>query len=103
MSNNEYEAKVRNRAIKFPAVDGLTELELGSIVAMVEERINKIEEKMNIVDSSKLAIIAAYEFAVELHNLKRRAETNMEADTRKIDDMTASLEKALAAAREGDK
>ncbi|MDD2804890.1 MAG: cell division protein ZapA [Elusimicrobiales bacterium] len=95
MNNHEYEAKVRGRVIKFPAVDGLTELELGSIVAQVEEKINKIEAKLNIVDTSKLAILAAYDFAVELHNLKQRAETNREADSRKVDEMVASLEGVL--------
>jgi cell division protein ZapA (FtsZ GTPase activity inhibitor) len=92
---NEFEARVRNRLIKFPAVDGMTELELGSIVAQVEEKISQIEEKLNIVDSSKLAILAAYAFAVELHNLKQRAETNREADSRKVEDMVARLEKTL--------
>lgn len=95
MNNHEIELKVRGRAIKFPAVDGMTELELGSIVAQVEEKINKIETRLNIVDTSKLAILAAYDFAVELHNLKQRAETNREADSRKVDDMVAALEGVL--------
>ncbi|OGR80530.1 MAG: hypothetical protein A2X32_00835 [Elusimicrobia bacterium GWC2_64_44] len=97
MNNHEYEAKVRGRVIKFPAVDGLTELELGSIVAQVEEKINKIEAKLNIVDTSKLAILAAYDFAVELNNLKQRSETNREADSRKVEEMVGSLEAALGA------
>jgi len=92
---NEFEAKVRGRLMKFPAVDGMTELELGSIVAQVEEKIGRIEEKLDIVDTSKLAILAAYDFAVELHNLRQRAETNREADSRKIDEMVARLEKAV--------
>jgi len=95
MNNHEYEAKVRGRAMKFPAVDGLTELELGAIVGQVEEKINKIEAKLNIVDTSKLAILAAFDFAVELNNLRQRAETNREADSRKVDEMVASLESAL--------
>lgn len=95
MGNNDFEAKVRGRLIKFPAVDGLTELELGGIVGQVEEKIGKIEEKLGIVDTSKLAILAAYDFAVELNNLRQRAETNREADGRKVDEMVAKLEKAL--------
>lgn len=95
MNNHEFEAKVRGRAMKFPAVDGLTELELGAIVAQVEEKINKIEEKLHIVDTSKLAILAAFDFAVELNNLKQKAETNREADSRKVDEMVASLESVL--------
>lgn len=99
MASNDFEAKVRGRAMKFPAVDGLTELELGGIVAQVEEKISGIEEKMGIVDTSKLAILAAYDFAVELHNLRQRSETNREADSRKIDEMVARLEKAVEEGR----
>lgn len=99
MKTNDFEAKVRGRTMKFPAVDGLTELELGGIVAQVEEKIASIEEKMNIVDTSKLAILAAYDFAVELHNLRQRAETNREADSRKIEEMVSRLEKAVGEER----
>ncbi|OGR51606.1 MAG: hypothetical protein A2049_09890 [Elusimicrobia bacterium GWA2_62_23] len=95
MSNNDFEAKVRGRTIKFPAVDGLTELELGGIVAQVEEKISQIEEKLNVVDTSKLAILAAYAFAVELNNLRQKSETNREADSRKVEEMVSMLEKTL--------
>lgn len=95
MASNDFEARVRGRLMKFPAVDGLTELELGGIVNQVEEKIKQIEEKLGIVDTSKLAILAAYDFAVELNNLKQRAETNREADSRKVEDMVAALEKTL--------
>jgi len=95
MSSNDFEARVRGRAMKFPAVDGLTELELGGIVAQVEEKIKQIEEKLNIVDTSKLAILAAYDFAVELNNLKQKSETNREADSRKVEEMVSRLEKTL--------
>ncbi len=92
---NEFEARVRGRLIKFPAVDGLTELELNGIVNLIEEKIKHIEESLNVVDTSKLAILAAYDFAVELHNLKQRSETNREADGRKVEEMVAKLAKTL--------
>lgn len=95
MASNDFEAKVRGRLMKFPAVDGMTDLEIGGIVAQVEEKINSIEEKLNIVDTSKLAILAAYDFAVELNNLKQRSETNREADSRKVEEMVAALERTL--------
>ena len=64
MQNNEFEAKLRGRLIKFPSVDGMSELEMSMVVGQVEEKINEIEEKLHIVVSSKLAILAAYDFAV---------------------------------------
>jgi cell division protein ZapA (FtsZ GTPase activity inhibitor) len=95
MSNNEFEAKVRGRFIKFPAVDGLTDIELSTIVGQVEEKIKKVEESLNIVDTSKLAILAAFDFAVELYNLRQKSETNREADSKKLEDMVARLENTL--------
>jgi cell division protein ZapA (FtsZ GTPase activity inhibitor) len=103
MGTNDFEAKIRNRVIKFPAVDGLSPIEQSTIVGQVEEKINKIEEKLNIVDSSKLAILAAYDFAVELYNLKQRSETNREADSKKVEEMVERLERTLAAAAPEEK
>lgn len=95
MQNNDFEAKVRGRLIKFPSVDGLAPIEMSTIVGQVEEKINKIEQKLNIVDSSKLAILAAYDFAVELYNLKQRSETNREADSKKVEELVEKLAKTL--------
>ena len=96
MSNNEFEETVRNRKIKFPAVDGLTHLELTTIVGQVAAKMDKLEEKLDIVDSSKIAIIAAYEFAVELYNLRQQTDTNHAADSKKIDEIISKLEKSVA-------
>lgn len=95
MKNNDFEAKIRGRVIKFPAVDGLSPIEQSAIVGQVEEKIVKIESRLNIVDSSKLAILAAYDFAVELYNLRQRSETNMNADSKKLDEMVEKLQKAV--------
>jgi cell division protein ZapA (FtsZ GTPase activity inhibitor) len=95
MSSNDFEAKVKGRLMKFPAVDGLSPIEQGAIVAQVEEKINTIESKLKIADSSKLAILAAYDFAVELYNLRQKSETNLSADTKKIDEMVEQLQKTL--------
>jgi cell division protein ZapA (FtsZ GTPase activity inhibitor) len=97
MSNNgEFEAKIRNRVIKFPAVDGLSPLEMGTLVRQVGEKMDEIERELGIVDSSKISILAAYSFAVELYNLRQKSETNLEADSKRLDEMMARLEKTLA-------
>lgn len=95
MNNNEFEAKVRNRLIKFPAVDGLSQLELSTIVGQVEKKMNKVEENLGIVDSSKIAIVAAYEFAVELYNLRQQSETNVTANSQKVEEMISKLERSV--------
>ena len=96
MTNNpEFEGKVNGRMFKFPVVDGLTELEMSGIIKQLDETVKRIEGKTHIPDTGKLSVLAAFEFAVELNNLKQRSETNREADTKKLDDMVERLEKTL--------
>ncbi len=95
MNSNDFERKICNRVIKFPGVDGLSALEMEGIANQVEEKIKTIETRLKIADSSKLAILAAYDFAAELYNLKQRSETNQTADSKKIDEMVEKLRKTL--------
>jgi len=94
MQNNEVVIKIRGRFISM-AVDGLTELEIGSIADQVVKKMAAIEEKTNIPDTSKLSIMAAMEFAIELHSLKQKSETTTEADSRKISDLVSKLKGTL--------
>ncbi|MBI4802220.1 MAG: cell division protein ZapA [Elusimicrobia bacterium] len=94
MITSEVRLKIKKRDITM-SVDGLTELEIGNIADQVEKKIDEIEKRTGQPDTSKLAVMAALEFAIELHNLKQRYSNNKEADTRKIDEMTAALEGAL--------
>ena len=95
MNNNEVEVKLRGRIVKFPAVDGLSPIEVSTIIGQVEEKIKHIEEKMDIADTGKLAMLAAYEFAVELYSLKQQSETNRAADSRKVEEMISKLERSV--------
>lgn len=95
MNRNDFPGMVKGRNLNFPAVDGLSQLEHSSILGQIEEKIKTIEEKSKIADTSKLAILAAYDFAVELYNLKQKSETNLTADTKKIDEMVEKLQKTL--------
>ena len=94
MQNSEVVIKIRGRAISM-TVDGLTEMEIASIADQVEKKMAKIEEATNTADTSKLAVMAAMEFATELYNLKQRSETTTEADSRKIEDLVSKLEGVL--------
>ena len=94
MQNSEVVLKIRGRAISM-TVDGLTEMEIASIADQVEKKMAKIEEATNTADTSKLAVMAAMEFATELYNLKQRSETTTEADSRKIEDLVSKLESAM--------
>lgn len=94
MQGNEVVIKIRGRSIAM-AVDGLTELEIGNIADQVEKKMAEIEEKTNTADTSKLAVMAALEFAAKLYNLKQKSDNTAEADSRKIEELVDKLESAL--------
>ncbi|MFA6435132.1 MAG: cell division protein ZapA [Elusimicrobiales bacterium] len=94
MQNNEVVIKIKGRSLAV-SVDGLTELEIANIADQVEKKMSEIEEKTNTADTSKLAVMAALEFATELYNLKQKSENNSGADSRRIEDLVAKLEGAL--------
>jgi len=94
MPDNEAVVKIRNRSFSI-AVDGLTELEVVNIAGQVEKKMAELEERTSTADTSKLAILAALEFATELYNLKQRDENTKEADSRKIDELLIKLENSL--------
>ncbi|OGR49983.1 MAG: hypothetical protein A2X34_06375 [Elusimicrobia bacterium GWC2_51_8] len=94
MTNTETRVKIRGRQMNV-AADGLSPIEISSIVGQVEERIKRIEEKTTIPDTATLATLAAFEFAAELYNLKRKSEVNSEADGKKIDELVEKLEKTM--------
>ena len=96
MNSGEFDEKVNNRLIKFPAVDGLTDLEQRSLVAQVGARMKKVQERMDIVDTSKVAIVAAYELAAELYIMHQKAEDTSDAVSRSMDQMISRLESALS-------
>jgi len=94
MTANEHPVKIKNRTF-IPSVDGLGALEISTIANQVEKKIDEIEKKTEIADTSKLALMAAFEFATDLYNLKLRSETALEADSRKIDELVEKLESSL--------
>ena len=91
MTGNEIQVKIKGRSLTL-SVDGLGPLEISAIADQVGRKIDEIEEKTKIPDNSKLALMAAFDFATELYNLKQKSETKKEADSRKIDELVEKLE-----------
>ena len=94
MTGNETQVKIKGRMLSL-SVDGLGPLEISTIAGQVEKKIDAIEEKTQIPDNSKLALLAAFEFATELYNLKQKSANTTEADSRKIEDLVTKLESAM--------
>jgi len=93
-TKHETTVKIRGRQFNI-AIEGLTPIEIGSLANNVEEKMKRIERETDTVDTSKLAVLAAIEYASELYNLKQKTDVNIQADTRKIDNMLSKLQRAL--------
>ncbi|MEI7482957.1 MAG: cell division protein ZapA [Elusimicrobiota bacterium] len=94
MTSNEPQVKIKGRVLNI-SIDSLTPLEIATISSQVEEKINDIEGKSQEADTSKLALMAAFEFAIELYTIKQTSMNVTEANSRKIDEMADKLERAL--------
>jgi cell division protein ZapA (FtsZ GTPase activity inhibitor) len=94
MTDKETQVKIKGRALNI-SVDGLGPLEISHIAGLVEKKINKLEASTQIPDTSKLLLLAAFEFATEHYNLKQKYESSAEADSRKIEELSGKLENVL--------
>lgn len=77
--------------------EGLSPLELYALAEEITARMKEICEQSKIADSSKLAILAALNYAEELSRLKKQVEGSKETDHRKVEEMILTLEEATKA------
>lgn len=70
MAETISQVKIRGRFMNIEN-GGLTPEEITSVIAQLEKKIAELEERTNIVDTSKLVSIVAAEIAIELYKLKK--------------------------------
>ena len=74
---------------------GLTPLEASQLASLVDQKMREISEKLRIVDTQKIAVLAALNIAFELGQ-KRDQDNSLGAEEqKKISEMIRTLEKAL--------
>ena len=78
-------------------MEGLTPMEINALAQKVNERMLEIsaQNKM-IADSSKLAILSALYFAVELQKISDAPSLESSALERKVEELSLSLRAALS-------
>jgi cell division protein ZapA (FtsZ GTPase activity inhibitor) len=76
-------------------MEGLSELEVLSVAGQVEERMKRISKDYNIVDSRRLALMAALEFAADLQRMQAAAQNVEAVSEAKLETMILALEKAV--------
>jgi len=74
---------------------GLTPLEASRLATYVDEKMQEISEKLRIVDTGKVAVLAALNIALDLSQA-HETDTRLAAGSeRKIDEMIRILDEAL--------
>ena len=73
-------------------VEGITPLEANALANYVTEKMKEIESQTKIVDTSKLAMLAALNIADELFRIKRQKENTSDISERKIEEMISILQ-----------
>lgn len=78
-------------------MEGMTPIEINVLAQKVGERMEEVSaQNPKIADSSKLAILAALSFAVELSRLHEARDTETRAMEHKVEELCLSLQTALA-------
>ena len=73
----------------------LTPLEASQLAAYVDQKMKEIAEKLNMVDTQKIAVLAALNIAFELAQKARPATSLTDKDEVRIESMISSLDKSL--------
>src|SRR5690349_17509600 len=93
--NEKVDIEIARRKLTID-IEGLTPIEINALAQKVDEKIKEIaEEYPNIADSSKLAILAALHFAVDLSRIREARDTESRAIEHKIEELVLSLQTAL--------
>lgn len=81
-------------------IEGLTPFEINAIAQKVHDKMDEMaSQNTKIADSSKLAILAALSFAIELAKVNEARDTESRALEHKVEELTLSLQTALSAAK----
>lgn len=94
--NDKVDIEIARRRLTVE-IEGLTELEILTLAKTVNDKIQDISaNNKNSPDTSKIAILAALEFAADLARVNGVHETARRVVERKIEEMTLSLKTTLA-------
>jgi cell division protein ZapA len=75
---------------------GLTPLEASQLASYVDQKMREISEKLGIVDTQKIAVLAALNIAFELAPQRPSPQTLSHEDEVKTKRILSSLEKILS-------
>lgn len=94
MLNEKVDIEIRRYKLTVE-MEGLTQLEVNSLAQMVSEKMTEIEKDSNVVDTYKLALLTALEFAGEITRLKSQQDNQRMMEDRKLDEMIVAVQNSL--------
>jgi len=95
MSKEKVSVEINRIPLDKLSLENVSALEAGLIAKDVENRMRELETETEVIDTLKLALMAAMSFAAELQNAKQENEqTRLTAETQ-LNAMIAQLESSL--------
>lgn len=76
---------------------GLTPLEVQSLAGFVDERMREISGELGLVDTQKIAVLAAINIALDYLQLREKGNSKGQDLTARLEEMEKTLTKALDA------
>ena len=95
-----YEIEIRKRRFMVE-VEGMTHMGVNVLAKEVENRMFAIEQKYGTPDSSRLAVLTALEFAMELTQLRDTFDIAKDTAEKKIIELDHALRAAVDSAASG--
>ncbi|MBI5625046.1 MAG: cell division protein ZapA [Elusimicrobia bacterium] len=92
-----YEIEIRKRRFMVE-VEGMTHMEVNVLAKEVENKMLAIESKYGTPDTSRLAVLTALEFAMELSQLRESFDIAKDAAEKKIIELDYALGSAVESA-----
>ncbi|ACC97706.1 hypothetical protein Emin_0140 [Elusimicrobium minutum Pei191] len=95
MAKRGYEVTVRRIPLEVN-IENVEPMEIATLVSMIEERMAKIADKTGTIDTLKLAIMTAMEFAAEVYLKGSNAGAKRQEEERKVDELILKLQNSLS-------
>lgn len=99
MLNEKVDVEVYGRrfTVEF---EGITPIEIPSLAKELTQKLEQVGKESGIVDTSKLAVLVALQYLVEIKRLKAQQENDRLAEERTLERMVVSLQNTLASVKE---
>ncbi len=94
LSSDRVRVQIFGREYEMDA-GGLTPLEVQSLAGFVDDKMREISEKFAVVDTQKIAVLAAINIALDYLQLRERSHPGADTTSPRLETLNQILDKAL--------